>query len=106
MSTDLSPISHKIARDNQRLNGFFVFNAMQNERCRGPFYVVLLQHGMNAQLLIIEISDARLEVQRNQVAATLHRDRRYRPVQFAAMLANLTTPLPGTSPGSSNETNE
>ncbi len=79
---------------------------MQIERCRGLFYVVLLPHSIDAQLLIIEINEAGLEDQRDQVAATLHSDRRYRPVQFAAMLANLTTPLPGTSPGSSNETND
>ena len=47
---------------------------------------------MAVQMLFIEIDDPWLEDQLDQVADTLNNDERYRPAQFAAMLATFTEP--------------
>lgn len=53
-------------------------------------YISAEQAFMAVQMLVIEIDDPRLQDQLDQIADTLNDDERYRPAQFAAMLANLT----------------
>ena len=51
---------------------------------------------MAVQMLVIEIDDPWLEDQLDKIADTLDNDERYRPGQFAAMLASLAEPEPDT----------
>jgi len=57
-------------------------------------YISAEQAFMAVQMLVIEIDDPWLEDQLDQVADTLNNDERYRPAQFAAMLATLAEPEP------------
>lgn len=45
-----------------------------------------------ALMVLIEINDPWLEDQLDRIADTLNNDERYRPAQFAAMLATLSEP--------------
>lgn len=47
---------------------------------------------MAVQMLVIELDEPYLEQQLDQIADTLSDDERYRPAQFAAMLATLAEP--------------
>lgn len=60
-------------------------------------YISAEQAFMAVQMLVIEIDDARLEEQLDAIADTLNNDERYRPAQFAAMLATLSDPEPESS---------
>ena len=57
-------------------------------------YISAEQAFMAVQMLVIEIDDPWLENQLDQIADTLNNDERYRPAQFAAMLATLSEPEP------------
>ena len=57
-------------------------------------YISAEQAFMAVQMLVIEIDDPWLEDQLDRVAETLNNDERYRPAQFAAMLATLAEPEP------------
>jgi hypothetical protein len=57
-------------------------------------YISAEQAFMAVQMLVIEIDDPWLESQLDQIADTLNNDERYRPAQFAAMLATLAEPEP------------
>ena len=47
---------------------------------------------MSGQMLVIELDNPYLEDQLDRIADTLNNDERYRPSQFAAMLAALAEP--------------
>ena len=49
---------------------------------------------MAVQMLVIELDNPHLEDQLDRIADTLNNDERYRPSQFAAMLAALAAPGP------------
>lgn len=53
-------------------------------------YISAEQAFMAVQMLVIEIDDPRLEDKLDRIADTLSNEERYRPGQFAAMLASLT----------------
>lgn len=53
-------------------------------------YISAEQAFMAVQMLVIEINDPWLEDQLDRIADTLNNDERYRPAQFAAMLATLS----------------
>ncbi len=55
-------------------------------------YISAEQAFMAVQMLVIEIDDPWLEDQLNTIAETLSNDERYRPAQFAAVLATLAEP--------------
>lgn len=55
-------------------------------------YISAEQAFMAVQMLVIEIDDPYLQDRLDQVADTLNDDERYRPTQFAAMLASLAEP--------------
>jgi hypothetical protein len=55
-------------------------------------YISAEQAFMAVQMLVIEIDDPWLEDQLDRIADTLNNDERYRPTQFAAMLATLAEP--------------
>lgn len=55
-------------------------------------YISAEQAFMAVQMLVIEINDPALEARLDALAATLDDDERYRPAQFAAMLASLAEP--------------
>ncbi|MCJ7590416.1 MAG: cytochrome c family protein [Woeseiaceae bacterium] len=55
-------------------------------------YISAEQAFMAVQMLVIEIDDPWLEDQLDRIADTLNNDERYRPAQFAAMLATLAEP--------------
>jgi len=57
-------------------------------------YISAEQAFMAVQMLVIEIDDPLLEDQLDRIADTLNNDERYRPAQFAAMLATLSEPGP------------
>ena len=57
-------------------------------------YISAEQAFMAVQMLVIEIDDPWLEDQLDRIADTLNNDERYRPAQFAAMLATLSEPAP------------
>lgn len=63
-------------------------------------YISAEQAFMAVQMLVIEIDDPWLEGQLDEIADTLNNDERYRPAQFAAMLASLS------EPETENETSE
>jgi hypothetical protein len=64
-------------------------------------YISAEQAFMAVQMLVIEIDDPWLEEQLDKIADTLNNDERYRPAQFAAMLATLSEPA--ADPESSDE---
>ena len=55
-------------------------------------YISAEQAFMAVQMLVIELDEPYLEQQLDQIADTLSDDERYRPAQFAAMLATLAEP--------------
>ena len=57
-------------------------------------YISAEQAFMAVQMLVIQIDDPGLEDYLDQIADTLNDDERYRPAQFAAMLATLSNPEP------------
>jgi hypothetical protein len=61
-------------------------------------YISAEQAFMAVQMLIIEINDPLLEAKLDKIADTLNNDERYRPAQFAAMLASLSEPEPDNEP--------
>jgi hypothetical protein len=69
-------------------------------------YISAEQAFMAVQMLVIESDDPRLEEQLDQVADTLNNDERYRPAQFAAMLATLAEPEPEVQNESAEAVNE
>ena len=57
-------------------------------------YISAEQAFMAVQMLVIELDNPYLEDQLDRIADTLNNDERYRPSQFAAMLAALAEPEP------------
>ena len=57
-------------------------------------YISAEQAFMAVQMLVIELDDPYLEDQLDRIADTLNNDERFRPSQFAAMLAALAEPGP------------
>ncbi len=68
-------------------------------------YISAEQAFMAVQMLVIEVDDPWLEEQLDTIADSLNDDERYRPAQFAAMLATLSEPAatPESSPDISLE---
>ena len=54
-------------------------------------------------MLVIEIDNPWLEEQLGRIADTLNDDERFRPAQFAAMLATLSEPQSGTDTETQDE---
>lgn len=62
-------------------------------------YITAEQTFMAVQMLVIAVDDPDLEEKLDGIADTLSNDERYRPAQFAAMLASLAEPeVPEDSP--------
>ena len=57
-------------------------------------YISAEQAFVAVQMLVIELDNPYLEDQLDRIAARLNNDERYRPSQFAAMLAALAEPAP------------
>ena len=93
------------AAKHQQLGGIYFVAKTQRlrktapQRCAGPEnnclnHIAAKQAFMAVQMLVNELDNPYLEDQLDCIANTLNNDERYRPSQFAAMLAALAEPGP------------
>jgi hypothetical protein len=92
----LARLQSQISEQNLRGREMQILREVLGTGAEGNYidYISAEQAFMAVQMLVIEIDDPWLESQLDQIADTLNNDERYRPAQFAAMLATLAEPEP------------
>ncbi len=92
----LARLQNKLSQRNLRGREMQLLREVLGTGAEGNYidYISAEQAFMAVQMLIIEIDDPWLEDQLDRIADTLNNDERYRPAQFAAMLATLSNPEP------------
>jgi len=92
----LASLQGRISQQSLRGREMSVLREILGTGAEGNYidYISAEQAYMAVQMLVIEIDDPWLEDQLDKIADTLNNDERYRPGQFAAMLASLAEPEP------------
>lgn len=90
----LADLQRQVANDRLRGRELPLLREILATGAEGDYldYISAEQAFMAVQMLVIEIDDPYLEDQLDRIADTLNDDERYRPAQFAAMLASLAAP--------------
>ena len=96
LDTVLARLQRQLSQRNLRGREMQLLREILGTGADGNYidYISAEQAYMAVQMLVIEIDDPRLEDQLDRIADTLNNDERYRPAQFAAMLATLSEPGP------------
>jgi hypothetical protein len=92
----LASLQGRISQQDLRGREMSVLREILGTGAEGNYidYISAEQAFMAVQMLVIEVDDPWLEDQLDKIADTLNDDERYRPGQFAAMLASLAEPEP------------
>jgi len=94
LDASLATLQRKLSPERVRGREMQILREVLATGAEGNYldYISAEQAFMAVQMLVIQIDDPYLEDKLDSIADTLSNDERYRPAQFAAMLAGLAEP--------------